>query len=295
MAGRAAERGAIDMHKTTMAALAAAGALAIAGCKQSTTTQNSTSTTTENSSSAATAKDINGTWKADVSTAKWDQKPDEYLLQNGNYACKSCTPPWSVAADGAFHGVSDHPYYDQVSIKVVDDKTVQQANKLKGRDVGGATMKVSPDGNTLAIDFKDTTVANAPPTSGHFEETRVGAAPAGAHAISGQWKPAKAENVNAEALTISFKADADMLHMSSPSGTSYDAKLDGTETVIKGDPAGTTASVKKLADGSYQETDKRGGKTVSVTTFTVGSDGKLNVASENKLDGSKFSYTANRS
>lgn len=284
------------MRTTTRAALAAAAALAIAGCKQATSTQNSTSAvSTENAASATAAGDINGTWKADVATAKWDQKPDEYLLQNGKYTCKTCTPPWSVAADGAFHAISGHPYADQVSIRIVDDKTVQQANKLKGRDVGGSTLKVSPDGNTLSIDFKDMTVANAPPTSGHFEETRVGAAPAGAHAVSGQWKPAKAENINAEALTVTFNADANMLHMSSPSGTSYDAKLDGTETPIKGDPAGTTVSVTKLADGSYQETAKRGGKTVSVTTYSVGSDGKLNVASENKLDGSKFSYTANKS
>jgi hypothetical protein len=280
---------------TRTAALAAASVLALSACKvTNNTSENATTTTTTENATTAAATGIDGTWKADVTTAKWDQKPDEYLLQSGKYDCKSCTPPWSVPADGAFHPVTGHPYYDQVSIKVVDDKTVQQSNKLKGRDVGGATLKVAADGNTLGIDFRDTTVENAPPSTGHVEETRVGAAPAGAHVISGSWKPSKAQDVNAETLTVTMKADADMLHMSSPSGTSYDAKLDGTDTPIKGDPAGTTASVKKLSDNSYQETDKRAGKVVSVTTFTVGADGKLNVVSENKLDGSKFSYSANR-
>lgn len=280
------------MSKTIIAAMAAVSVLALAGCKQTTVAGNEAAA--GNAAAPAASGGIDGTWKADVSTAKWDQKPDEYLLQNGKYDCKTCTPPWSVPADGASHPVAGHPYYDSVAIKIVDDKTVQQSNQLKGRDVGGSTIKVSADGNSLDIDFKDASIPNSPPTSGHFEETRVGPAPAGAHAVSGQWKPAKAENINAEALTTTFKVDGDTLHMSSPSGVSYDAKLDGTDTPIKGDPAGTTASVKKLSDTSYQETDKRGGKVVWVGTYTVGADGRLTMESENKLDGSKFSYTADK-
>ena len=281
------------MRRMMTAMMAAVSLVALAGCRQVSTGGNQAASGNA-SAPAAAAGSIDGTWKADVTTAKWDQKPDEYLLQNGKYDCKTCTPPLSTAADGAYHDVTGHPYYDAVSVKVVDDKTVQLAQKLKGRDSWSGTYKVSADGNTLGIDFKDTSVPNAPPATGHFEESRVGPAPAGAHALSGQWKPAKAENINAEALTTTFKADADMLHMSSPSGTSYDAKLDGTDTPIKGDPAGTTASVKKLSDASYQETDKRGGKVVWVGTFTVGADGKLDVSTENKLDGSKFSYKANK-
>jgi hypothetical protein len=279
------------MRKTMTIALAAVSLAALGGCRQTSVGQNEAS---GNAAAPAAAGTIDGTWKADVTSAKWDQKPDEYLLQNGKYDCKTCTPPWSAPADGAFHNVTGHPYYDAVSVKVVDDHTIQQAQKLKGREVSSSTSKVSADGNTLAVDFKDSTIANAPPTTGHVEETRVGAAPSGAHAVSGQWKPAKAENINAEALTVTFKADPDMLHMSSPSGTSYDAKLDGSDTPIKGDPAGTTASVKKLSDTSYEETDKRDGKVVWVGTFTVGADGRLSVQSENKLDGSKFSYLADK-
>ena len=282
------------MIKSVIAVMAGVSVLTLGACQKSESTTNETTNTTTTTTTASSQGGLDGTWKADVTTAKWDQKPDEYLLQNGKYDCKSCTPPLSVPADGAFHKVTGHPYYDETSVKVVDDKTVQQASKLKGRDTGGATMKVSADGKTLGIDWNDKTVANAPPSTGHVDETRVAAGPAGAHAISGQWKPAKAENINPETLTVTFKTDPDMLHMSSPSGTSYDAKLDGTDTPIKGDAAGTTASVKKLSETSYQETDKRGGRVVWVGTFTVGADGKLNVQSENKLDGSKFSYSADK-
>ena len=85
-----------------------------------------------------------------------------------------------------------------------------------------------------------------------------------------------------------------MFHYSSPSGYSYDAKLDGPDVPIKGDIANTTAAVKKVGDNSYEETDKRDGKVVGVSTFSVGADGKLNVVYENKLDGSKTTYSANK-
>ena len=94
--------------------------------------------------------------------------------------------------------------------------------------------------------------------------------------------------------TVTYNVSGDTLHMSSPSGQSYDAKLDGSDTPIKGDTAGTTASVKKVGDNSYEETDKRGGKVVSMVTFTVGADGKLHVTSVNKRNDSTMTYLANR-
>ena len=122
----------------------------------------------------------------------------------------------------------------------------------------------------------------------------TGAAPAGAHAVSGQWKIAKLANFNPESLTVTYKVEGDTLHYSSPSGYSFDAKIGGPDVPIKGDIGGTTASVTKNGD-SYVETDKRDGKVISVTTFTPGSDGKLNFVSEDKTNGSKTSWTSTKS
>ena len=66
---------------------------------------------------------IDGTWKADIDSVQFDQKPDEYLLQAGQYSCKSCAPTYTVAADGAFHAVS-LPYADSMSVKVDDDHNI---------------------------------------------------------------------------------------------------------------------------------------------------------------------------
>ena len=281
------------MNKSVMAVFSSVSVLTLAAFHQSGSGTDAARNTTNTAASAA-SRTIDGTWKGDMTSVKFEQKPDEYLLQNGNFDCKSCAPPVSLAADGAYHPVANHAYYDEESVKVVDDKTIRQSTKLKGRETVNTILRVSPDGKNLTINWTDMSVANAKPNTGSFEETRVASGPAGSHVLSGSWRPAKVASINQEAITVTLKADANMLHFSSPMGVSYDAKLDGTPTVINGDPAGATASVKKLSDKSYQETDTAGGKVVSVTTFTLGSDGKLTLVSEDPRNGSKTTWTANR-
>ena len=266
------------MKRIVTAALAAASLFALAACNQQ---------------PAAPAVDpINGTWKADLASVQIDQKPDVYLLKDGQYSCPSCIPPIAVAADGAFHPVTGTPYFDSYSVKAVDDHSIARSTKKGDKVVGESTLQVSADGNTLTGTFKDMSTPNAPPVTGKYTDTRVAAAPAGAHAVSGSWKPAKIDTVSDEGLTNTFKHEGDTFSMSSPAGQSYTAKLDGTDTPINGDPGGTVASVKRLSDTSYQETDKRDGKVVGVATMTVGADGKLNVVYEDKERGSTTRYTA---
>ncbi|MEP6982467.1 MAG: hypothetical protein ABI853_02340 [Sphingomicrobium sp.] len=226
-----------------------------------------------------------------MASIKIDSKPDQYLLKDGQFSCATCTPPIAVAADGAFHPV-DRPYADHMSVKIDDDHNVTRTNQKGGKTTFQQKFSVSADGNTLTSTFNDT--SGVKPVTGTFVEKRAAPAPAGAHAMSGSWQPQRPTNVSDEGLTVTISADNDMLHLSTPAGQSYDAKLDGTETPIKGDIGGTTASVKKLGPGSYQETDKRRGKITDVIRMTVGADGKLSIKDENKLDGSTTTSVANK-
>ncbi len=275
------------MRKTIMLAAAATSLIAITACNKQVSTSGNASMQT-----AAAGEAINGTWKADINSVQWDTKPDEYLLQNGTYSCKSCTPPYSLAADGAFHPVST-PYFDSDSVKIVDAHTVTETSKKGGKQVGTYTTTVSADGNTQSTQFTDTSTPGSP-SKGEFSETRVGPAPAGAHAISGQWKPSKLSNFNDAALTFTVNVSGDTYKSSSPDGTSYEAKIGGGDVAIKGDIAGTMVSVAKAGDNSYRVTRKRDGKVVGVTTYTVGADGKLNGVSENKQNGSTTRWSANK-
>jgi hypothetical protein len=279
------------MRKTTIAALAAVSLIALSACKQTTTASENASGNVSATATAVGADPINGTWKTDLASIKIDSKPDQLLLKGGQFSCSTCTPPIAVAADGAFHPV-DRPYADHMSVKADDDHNVTRTNQKGGKTTYQQKFSVSPDGNTLTVNFNDT--SGVKPVTGTYTETRGGPAPAGAHAISGSWQPKPPTNVSDEGLTVTISVDNDMFHLSTPSGQSYDAKLDGTETPIKGDIGGTTASVKKLGPGSYEETDRRGGKITDVYTMTVGADGKLSLKDENKLDGSTSTSVANK-
>ncbi|MGI8931287.1 MAG: hypothetical protein ACR2FK_02750 [Sphingomicrobium sp.] len=243
---------------------------------------------------AATGEGIEGTWKADLATVQIDEKPSVYLLKDGSYSCSTCVPPLTVAADGAFHPVADRPYYDSMSVKVVDDKTVTMVRKKGDRVSSEETMTLAADGNALTFDVNDMSTANAPPVKVKGTETRVAAAPAGAHGISGSWKTAKYDSVSDEGLTWSFDLEGDTLNMSSPAGTSYSAKIGGPAVPLKGDTGGTMVAVERLSANSIRETYQRDGKVTNVTTFTTGADGKLNAISENKQRESTMRYAADR-
>lgn len=238
---------------------------------------------------------FNGTWKFSVNTAQWPQKPDEYLLKDGNYQCKTCVPPVQVKADGQDHSVSENPYADSVSITIVDDHTITETDKKNGKVVTNAKTTVSPDGKTALIEYSDSSATSGAPVTGKQEQTRVAKGPDGSHAISGSWRTTKFENVSENALFLTYKVEGDSLSMSNQTGQSYTAKLDGTEAPYHGDPGTTSVSVKLLGKDTIEETDKRDGKIIVVSRVTVAPDGKtLNFTFEDKLRGTTSSFVATK-
>jgi hypothetical protein len=214
------------------------------------------------------------------------------MLKDGQFSCATCSPPLEVAADGAFHAVAGRAYSDSMMVKVDDDHNVTETARKGDKVTSETKYSVSGDGKTLTIHFNDT--SGDKPVTGSLTETRAGDAPAGAHALSGSWKMDRYDNVSDEGTTVTYKLDGDTLHMSSPTGQSFDAKLDGTAVPVKGDIGGTTASVTKTGDNAYREVDQRAGKTISTTDFTVDGD-KLHVVSHDERDGSTMKYDAKRS
>jgi hypothetical protein len=238
---------------------------------------------------------LDGTWKTDLSKAQMPKKPDAYLLQDGMYHCKTCVPPIDIKADGQDQTVSGHPYFDTMSVKVVDDRTIEETEKKNGKTVVTSKTMVSTDGKTAAFEFSDSSATNAEPVTGKGELMRVAKGPAGAHAISGSWRTSKIENVSDNGITVTYKVDGDTLSMTSPTGQSYSAKLDGTDAPYKGDPGTTSVSVKKLSKNAIEETDKRDGKVISIARISVGPDGKtMTIAVRDKLHGTTSQFVAEK-
>jgi len=224
---------------------------------------------------AAAQNAFNGTWKADMNSVAFPKKPDVFLLQNGTYECKTCTPPYSVKADGTDQAISGHPYVDTVAIAVVNDHEIKETDKKGGKVVGTSTTTISSDGKTMSFEFTDSSNTNGgPPVTGKGEETRVANGPAGSNAISGSWRTTKMESLSDNAITWTYKISGDELTMSNPTGQSYTAKLNGTEAPMKGDPGTTSVQVKLIGKNTLEETDKREGKVIAVVKMTVSPDGK---------------------
>jgi hypothetical protein len=236
---------------------------------------------------------FDGTWKIDMNKAEFAKKPDVYLLQNGMYECKTCAPPIKIKADGQDQTVAGHPYYDTVAIKVISDHEIEETDKKGGKTAATSKTTVSPDGNTLTFEFSDSSNTNAAPVTGKGEETRVDKGPTGSNAISGSWRMAKFETLSDNAITWTYKVTGDELTMTTPTGQSYTAKLNGTEVPFKGDPGITSVSVKMRGTETLEETDKRGDKVVSIMKITLEPDGKTGkIMFDDKLHGTTSQFVA---
>ena len=211
---------------------------------------------------------FDGTWKVNLSSAQFAQKPETIALQNGKYSCSTCPEKVNIIADGSDQKVAGAKEYDTLAVKQIDDRTVQFTRKKDGKVVGEATQTASADGKTIVVDFKQYPLQGDPVT-GKVSLTRVSAGPSGSHAISGSWRTEKVENVSEQGLTVTFKGTADGLSMTTPTGESYDAKFDGKDYPVQGDRAGGTVSLKKVNDTTIEETYKQDGKPTVVNQMTV--------------------------
>jgi hypothetical protein len=223
---------------------------------------------------------FDGTWKIDMNKVNFSKKADIFLLENGMYECKTCTPPYKIKADDSDQPVSGHPYYNTVAIKIVNDHEIEETDKKDGKVVATSTSTVSPDGKTLTFTFSDSSNTNGgPPVTGKGEAMRVAKGPAGSNAISGSWRTTKIESLSDNAAVWTYKVNGDEITMTNPTGQSYTAKLDGTDAPMKGDPGVTSVSVKMMGKDTLEETDKRDGKVIGVLKMKLAPDGRTAKAS----------------
>lgn len=237
---------------------------------------------------------IDGTWKADVSSAQMPKKPDIYVLKEGMYSCKTCTPPYTVKADGTDQAVSGHPYFDTVAIKVVDPNTIAETDKKGGKTVTTSKVTVGPGGRTATFEFSDSSNTNGAPVTGKGTQKQIAAGPAGSHAISGSWVTTSFQSLSDNGVTLTYKTDGNMLTMTTPTGQSYTAKMDGSDAPYKGDPGISNVNVK-MTGSTLVENDMRSGKLIGTIRSTVSKDGKtIRVSYYDALHGRTTHYMATK-
>jgi hypothetical protein len=238
---------------------------------------------------------FDGTWKIDLDERQSSTTQYGYLLKDGIYHCATCNPQLEIKADGKDHQITGEPCYNTVNLKVVDAYTTEETDKRNGKAVGTTRMTVSPDGNTATVEWTESCNAQGDVVAGKDLMARVSQSPRGAHAISGSWRITKRMNRSENALVVELKLVGDTFSFADPAGQSYRAKLDGTETPIKGDLSNTLVSLRRIDEHTIEETDKRGGKIVEVTRFTVSADAKtMTVSMTDKANGTTRQFVCHK-
>jgi len=239
---------------------------------------------------------FDGTWKADLSKIKFPSKPDVYELKDGRYKCSTCVPTKiDVLADGQDQKVTGNPYFDTLSVKVVDPKTIEIVAKKDSNVVGKEQDVVSEDGSQFTSDWTGRNTPDSPEMSVKGVHTRVSKGPAGAHMISGSWRTEKATDASESVVTITFKGIDNGMEMSQPNGVSYSAKFDGKDYSYKGDPGTTAVSLKRIGDRQIQETDKDNGKVIVVADMTISPDGRtMTTVVQDKRAGTTFTIVSDK-
>ena len=215
---------------------------------------------------------FDGTWRPEYpQKVAPGEKHDVIDLKGGVFECRSCTPPYTVAADGVDHPASNNPGYDARNIKVVDARTVVRTAKKGGRIVYESRVIASEDGRTLT-ELQTIMGETAHPVVVRIRSTRIGAATPGSHAVSGEWQRLDYDLPNNDEDTT-LHVEGDTLSMSDKMGRSFSARLDGSDAPYSGSPEFTSVSVKQLDARTLEERDKRDGKVVKITRWAVDPDG----------------------
>ena len=216
---------------------------------------------------------FNGTWRPEYpQKVSPDRKHDLIDLKDGTYSCRSCEPPYTQKADGADYPVSNDPDFDARSVKVVDAHTVLRIAKKGGSVAFESQVTAGGDGVSLT-ELQTIYGMTAHPFVVRIRSKRLGAAPAGSHAVSGEWQRLDFDMPNNDEDTT-LRVEGDMLSMSDKMGRSFKAKLDGTDAPYTGAPDFSTVSVKLIDPRTIEEQDKSEGKVVKVTRWAVTPDGK---------------------
>jgi hypothetical protein len=231
---------------------------------------------------------FDGTWKTDLKTVKLTGKPDVYLLTKDEYICSSCSPELRIKPDGSDHAVTGHAYYDTASAKITGPSSDELVMKKDGKEFARIAETVSADGSKLTSKWVNH--VGDKDVSGVTTEKRVSAGPPGSHPVSGSWQQ-QGFDANDALRTVEFRMTGDGFQ-EHWNGESYDAKFDGKEYPMNGDPGKTTVILKKLNDQTVEEIDHRGGKLVDRIRMTASKDGKtVAVRDQDVAHGQTLSYT----
>jgi hypothetical protein len=221
---------------------------------------------------------FDGTWIIDSAATQLPNKPTVFLLANGVFGPAG----QQIKADGTDQKVPETGYWDTLSVRIIDDRSVEVISKKAGKVMFTELDTVSADGNMLTQKVKDTTEAQT--VAIETLSKRLEKGPDGSHALSGLWLAYKV-NRSQNGSVITYRCTPDGFSARTSLGEGFNAKFDGNFYPVEDDPAHTMVMLKLLSLNTIEQTAKRNNKIVGVLRLTVEPDGKtIHATYENKED-----------
>lgn len=214
---------------------------------------------------------FDGTWRPEPQRPS-RPKTEVAVLIGGEYECPSCSPPYTAKADGHDQPLQGNPYFDTISIAIVDDHTIAKTGKKDGKVVAETKVTVSADGATKTEVQTIIGMARVPvELTAKF--SRISSGKPGSHAVSGGWQMTEMD-VSNHAEDTTFKVSGGALSMTDRMGRSFTAKFDGTPAPYQGSDDFNGVALKLIDQRTIEESDLSDGKVVKISRWALSPDGQ---------------------
>jgi len=208
--------------------------------------------------------------------------PPLISLDRGVYRRIDCRgDPIDMPADGSFHEVKKQPFFNQMSVRVVDSHRVVVVQKLGDRTTWKGTYTVAKSGAEMTLEFENDLAVE--PVTGALQYVREGIAVAGAHPITGTWNPQKLIRLSPSGSSLNFTLEGtatdqdarDTFTYRASDGRTAEGTADAHDYPLRGTLDGATLSLYHIASNVWSMNHKQNGALVEMLSAKVSDDGNI--------------------
>jgi len=206
--------------------------------------------------------------------------PPLISLDHGVYRRIDCRgDPIEMPADGSFHEVKKQPFFNKMSVRVVDGRRIAIEQKLGDKTTWTGTYTVAKSGAEMTLEFENDVAVT--PVTGAIEYVREGTSVAGAHPITGTWNPQKLIRLSPSGVSLTFTLErtatgqdgADSFTFLAGDGRSAEGIADAHDHPLHGTLEGATLSLYHIAPNVWTMNHKQNGTPVEMLSAKVSDDG----------------------
>jgi hypothetical protein len=214
-----------------------------------------------------------GTWIADPGSTEFSLRPLELSIANGRYKRASCSVADETAADGEEHPLSGNPFFDSMSVRIVDASSIEVAQKSRGRTTWQGSYHVASDLKSMTLEFTDDRPARTVTGTIRFE--REGDPVAGAHALSGVWQARQLLDLSPSGASMTLEDIDHGLIMRAADGRNFQIRYGGgSNEPLHGYLEGAMVHVGRRRPNMLQINRTQDGTLVELVFGEVSADGQ---------------------